>query len=511
MIEKYFINLPLSHSSVTVNGMIIENEIPGFRVSSVEGRENISASIDEIEVGYNDGNIYRKKKDKPKDIMVYFNLVCSTMEFYNESIVKINSYFHNGESKIIFNDDPDFYYIGTTSDITYTKINASGTEYRACQGVITLRLNKPYKYSVNAYEINAKNATDGQTVTIQYRGTKKAYPVIETTFTSDSGYVAFINEEGKILQFGSPDEVDGHKYKASENMCSVNTFTSAYNDTVGINAMHPNHVSAGTLNLSDNRLYLNTLTNNKESKWNYGMRTFTLPADSNGHKGAKNFYCYMNHWFETGLVGQTGEQSIAFLDANNNVICGYNIFKSDMVGNTACFEFWANNKCIKSMQFIPSAYDYHNPFNEGRGHNDIRKEGSKITFYWWGSYPSYDIPELADSECVKIQVAFSQYGKRNLGGQYVTRNYLRSLDFTKMHVDKYSDDPNKFANGDKLIIDCEKGTVTHKGLNKPGLGSIGNEWEEFYLKQGSNTIKCVNSSWSTTKPKFKISYKEAYL
>lgn len=75
------------------------------------------------------------------------------------------------------------------------------------------------------------------------------------------------------------------------------------------------------------------------------MRTLTLPADSEGVAGAKNFYCYLNYWFETGLMGQTAEQSIAFLTADNKVICGYSLYKADMSGNTATLGFGRMGRC----------------------------------------------------------------------------------------------------------------------------------------------------------------------
>ena len=58
----------------------------------------------------------------------------------------------------------------------------------------------------------------------------------------------------------------------------------------------------------------------------------------------RTFYCYTQHWFETGLMGQTGAQTIAFLTGENEVICSMSINKSDTVGNTAHVDWFAPRK-----------------------------------------------------------------------------------------------------------------------------------------------------------------------
>ena len=79
-----------------------------------------------------------------------------------------------------------------------------------------------------------------------------------------------------------------------------------------------------------------------------------------------------------------------------------------------------------------------------------------------------------------------------------------------MKVSKWKDVPNKFKNKDVVKLDCNSGDIYHKGKINNSLGAIGNDWESFYLKPGINQIKCLNSSWVTNKPDFKIKYREVY-
>lgn len=414
------------------------------------------------------------------------------------------------ELKVCFRDEPDKYIKCTVSGLEFEELNTSGMNVYSCEGKIKLRLSQPYRYAV--YEKTAiPSLDDNTTFLIDYKGTQKTYPVFEIINNSDNGYVAFVNDNGNLIQAGNPDEIDKKNYEASEELITVNKIMTLPDTGDKINYLHPHYITGGSMHYTSESLKIKGLpTNRVDGKWYSALRTIEIPADSNGYKGCVNFYCYINHWIETGLMGQTGEISIMFLDKSNKVVCGYNIFKNDMSGNTAVFEMWANNKCVRSIAYTPSFSDYQNPFNFGRGHSDIRKEGGKITFYWWGEYPSYNFPELANVEIKKIQFSFAQYGTRNLTDQYITRMYLRQFSFSKMKVSKWKDVPNKFKNKDVVKLDCNSGDIYHKGKINNSLGAIGNDWENFYLKPGLNQIKCLNSSWVTNKPDFKIKYREVY-
>lgn len=645
---------------------VLERELPGFKVSSVDGRENLAVDIDELEIGYTDGSKYNKKKDATRDITINFALTSDSQNGYNQLVNKLKSLLYTQESKYVFRDESEVYYIGTVSDMTMNKINSAGTNYISGTGTINIHCCNPYKYGTTTKSVKSQDVDGSQEFIIDYEGTKKSFPSIEAKFSADNGYVAYTNDRGNVLQFGNVDEVDGENYEKSEkyvdlskiytgassennlidgsanaervigtfpssgsvtgklyfsslpltsttyvvsfdakstvngdvmrcyfassksseqNCTSVTTsqgwtnttgtpvtygeakitlttewtrywvvytkpagdttvkritigslyagegtgkvsiraakceqgstataWSPSYNDVNRNNYMHPHYAVGGRIQYANNIMRIKQLSPSaNSSKWNCAVMTYNLPADAGGStEGAQNFYCYMNHWFETGLMGQTGEQSIAFLDANNHLICGYNIFKTDSTGNRANVEFWADGKPIKNIAFTPSYSDYDNPYNQGRGHNDIRKEGGKITFYWWGSYPSYTFPSLANSKCTKIQISFSQYGSRGLGNNYITRNYIRKIDFTKMNVKMWRDDPNKFSKDDYLLIDTSNAQITHKGLNQPDLGVIGNQWEDFYLAPGKNQIKCNYSKWAQT-PEFELTYREVFL
>ena len=308
------------------------------------------------------------------------------------------------------------------------------------------------------------------------------------------------------------EETDWENYKQNEKLVRLSDL-SALPDDPGTNYMHPNHVMGGSLVTETIGgkpcLRLRSTGAVSAGKWIGAMKTLTVPADSEGHAGAKNFYCYLNHWFETGLMGQTAEQSVAFLTGDNKVICGYSLFKSDMTGNTACLEFWLNGKIVRSISFAPSSSDNANPFNNGRGHNDIRKEGDKVTFYWFGNYPSYRSSAIRNMECKKIQVAFTQFDSRGLGNKYVTRNYLRSLEFQKMGVEKWRDVPNRYQEGDVVSIDGEAARVYVNGMANMGDEMIGTKY--FHVPPGETKVQFYYSGFCNPAPVVTARIKEAFL
>lgn len=254
---------------------------------------------------------------------------------------------------------------------------------------------------------------------------------------------------------------------------------------------------------------------------NGGLRTVILPADSNGDKsGCKNFYAYFHILFYAGLMGQTGEMCINFLTEDNKLICGVNWYKTDMSGNTGRYELVCYNpnkkdtdhqagKVLREYGYTTSHLHTQNPWYWDWGHCDIRKEGSKLTFFYWGGYPSFTVPEIEDMKCTKIQIAIKQWGTRS-GSRYLTYNGINNFWFQKLRVDKWRDVPNKFARTSRVIADCKEASVTMNGLPKPELGALGNDWETFCLKPGVNQVQCLCSSWAK-KPTFRMKYREVFL
>ena len=122
---------------------------------------------------------------------------------------------------------------------------------------------------------------------------------------------------------------------------------------------------------------------------------------------------------------------INFLTEDNKLICGVNWYKIDMSGNTGHYELVCYNankkdtdlqaagKVLKSIATRLAIYTRKTPGIGIGDIADIRKEGSKLTFFYWGGYPSFTVPEIEDMKCTKIQIAIKQWGTRS-GSRYLT-------------------------------------------------------------------------------------------
>lgn len=377
------------------------------------------------------------------------------------------------------------------------------------EGTITWLIPDGVAYSTAEFDFYGVQQNGYQTITIQNNGTEWADVDYEITHKRENGFIGLVSQYG-VIQLGKEEEADGENYKASENLFDG---YSLFKDDHGTSYQNPENTTQGTLEVKNVAGYNVMALRGGQSAsgyWNGGMKTLTIPVDSEGRRGAKNFYCYTQHWFETGLMGQTGAQTIAFLTGDNKVICSMSINKSDSVGNTARVEWFApGNTLIRREEFQPTAYE-GNPFNLKMGcHNDFLKEGEKLRIFWYGTYMERNIPEIKDMECEKIQVWIGQWGDRNLSNQYVTHNYLKSIRFRKDNVDKYKDVPNRYRAGDVVSIDGESTKVYVNGMPAKGDEITGTDY--FQVPPGTTEVQFCYSSFSSPPPQIKAKIREVYL
>lgn len=494
----------LPSEALQIDGEYIENLIDGYRTLYVTGRELLGSEISEREIDLVDGSEYTGKRDTTRSITVGYQLLCASPREFREKFNKLSGILNKEQAKLIFADEPDKYFIGTKSsvgDVEPGRLNVKSE--------FTFYCCDPRKYSAAEKSFTAHQESGYQTLTIVNGGTESVPVSYDITHNHENGFIGIASKYGAI-QLGKIEEADGEDYKASEILSEG---YSLFQDDHGTSYQNPENTTQGTLEVKNVAGYnVMALKGGQATSgyWNGGMRTLTIPVDSEGRRGAKNFYCYTQHWFETGLMGQTGAQTIAFLTGDNKVICAMSINKSDSAGNTARIEWFApGNTLIRREEFQPTAYE-GNPFNLKMGcHNDFLKEGEKLRIFWYGSYMERNIPEIKDMECEKIQIWIGQWGDRNLTNQYVTHNYLKSIRFRKDNVDKYQDVPNRYRAGDVVSIDGESTKVYVNGMVAKGDEITGTDY--FKVPPGITEVQFCYSSFSSPPPQIKAKIREVYL
>ena len=493
--------------AMSLDGAYIEDNIPGYRTLSVSGRESLSYDVTDTDrpVGM-DGKEYYGKSMPERNLVIKFQLTAgAAVEFMNRyrSLKK----FCSGENREIrFADEPNAHYLGTLIEV-----ESPDAGVLSVVSEMTFYCADPYLIADNITTVAAADENGILTANVNNDGSGQAYPTYRIVHASENGYLGIVHAGG-AFEMGNRDEADQEEYKRSEMLTLLSDIASLTDDH-GTNYMHPNHVMGGSLSVETisgrQCLKLNSTGTETSGMWCGGMKTLTIKADSNGDLGSQNFDVYLNDWFQSGLNGQTGEQSIAFLADDNVVICGYSIYKADMTGNTANLEFWANGKIIRSIAFMPTMWAEHNPFCGSSGHNMVRKEGEKLTFYWGGSYINYTVPAVKDMKCTKVQVAFTQYQGRGLGNAYLSYNSLRDFKFSKLNVDKWNDVPNRYPTGSEVGINTSDDSITINGLTSNDELVTGSVFAS--LPTGNTKIRFYTSPWCKQEPSVTVEYRKRWL
>lgn len=494
----------LPAEAVCFNGHWLDNEITGFRTLAVEGRELAEREVTISDSKYTDGATLLGSQIPKREITVIYQLIAGSNTEFREAYNKLNSLLKGEEKQLIFNDERDKYFVATKTD---NKDGDAGTN--RVVGEITFLCADPFKHAVTPKTFTAESVDGILTASIVNEGTVPVPITYNVTMNSDNGYIGIVGATG-AMQYGFKAEADGETYTVSENLATLTNLINAADDH-GTEAMHPysREGTAGTLGTitwwGTTGLKLSTIGSDTKL-WNGGMKTLTIPADSQGVSGSKNWYCYFKPFVHATLMGQTGVMTLSFLTADGTPICGYNWYKTDMSGNTGVCEIYVYDKdtksdgtkndyikVLKNWTYECNHLQSQNPWFFDWCHCDILKSGSKIRFFYGGKYYWFDVSQIKSMECAKIQFSVKDY-KGRTGNKAMGHMGLIGLCFRKDNVEKWRDVPNRYSSGDEVEINGEEGKIYVNGMPKMGDEVTGTTY--FKAEPGTNTVEFYNSDWA---------------
>lgn len=578
-VESYVQGLAKPKCACTFNGRYLEDVVPGYRTSYVEGRDSYEADLEELTSKRIHGARYRSMKERTRDLRIHFNLHANNEENYQKRCNAIRGFLlQNRQVKIIFNDESDVYYIGSAKSLQFSKfVNAYNSN---C--TMTIHCATPFKYSVQTYvvEPSMDPATDGgtdyTTFVVDYDGTWRSYPTFVTNFfysetpddnSGDCGYVAFVNQNRKILQFGNPKETStGEEVGEDVTTPTSKTISEALiNQTFNngsknygwtVNGSNVKYVTGGgkDVKLGSAGVSNKNFGNSTVMKpTNYGSidgyhyhgpyLTKVIPNDSTGsgnnnNPGAIDWTVQVTHVLAADTNKSNCNKSRGAFEIcihnGTKIIAAVSIMKNhaSTEGNVW---FVVDGKNVGSMTVDLS----HNSTAYGFGKNanrttSITKKGSSFTFNIAGTKKTFKVESMKNVKATICQMAFHvREGAGSKNRPPIKDNVVYSFKFTKNNIVKTIDtqadasQDNTFNTNDKLTVDCEdayvylgkqvtpyeEGGETPVGEHAPELGALGNDWETFYLEPGINQIRVSYSEWVTAahQPQFIMKYKKVYI
>lgn len=223
----------LPAEAVSINGIYIEDEISGYRTLYTSGRESLEKEFESYDDTVASGSLTKYTRFPARTITVGFQLLTSSPENFREAFNRLNEILNTEDAEIIFNDEQDKFFTGSpimNADIEPGLMSVKGEYQIYCAD--------PFKYSVDWHSPDPVIAEDPetglyQTFNIEYEGTYPAYPRYVAKFYDPDGetdednaefdqtdmtgklggvgackFVAFMDDENHVLQFGNPDIED---------------------------------------------------------------------------------------------------------------------------------------------------------------------------------------------------------------------------------------------------------------------------------------------------------------
>lgn len=529
-----------------INGQYIEDILEGYTTVITSGREGLPAELNTYSVGSADGTKVKSSYFPARNIEVEFVLQGNSMEDLRAKLTKLNNILSIEEADVIFNDEADKFYTG------YPLMQDSFEDYKnAAKGKWTLYCAYPFKRSVGVRTLTSRDEAgvvvgdSSATFTFDYPGSYPARPLLRATFASrkqngdynedgDCGFVAFLDANENIIQLGNPDVVDVDQYAKNA--------TLANSEFSSLTAWTPTNVSTGQIT---------------DTHWNRGRgqtQQYAKPTGTASLKrtvaGAVDYEFDIVHRLCVSAAGQTG--TFEALTKNDGVIvAGFRIKKTGN-GTTGIVEYILNNKVVGTDSIDLSYYNYHFGYcnrtavyttqtyyvtvtkkvkkkkkkvkqkrtrtvqsgwnyTQSNLNSGWTKDGGVVTFSV-GNLPDRTFKD-SDIELVAgVDIEF------NFSGAFHT-NALHSCSMIAKAGVPFAEIPNVFTAGDVVEADCNDANVTLyragslDGHLEPRYGALGNDWEDFVIKPGQNTIRAVWSEWVNTdyKPLIEILFNEVYL
>lgn len=483
-----------------INGSYLENIVSGFKTLYVKGREPLDLELINISLPTRDGDIFRSRRVNARELQILFSLEAATPAAYTAAYNKLKAELYKVKNaQLIFDDEPTCYFIGS-----FDNLDIEYTAGQPAQGTIVISCADPFKYAT----VESVASASGGEISINYAGTYPAHPVMTAqSELHDCGFYSFEDEDGHLIQIGNPEEEDQEEEPTEHVVASIDA-------NFGTN-FYPSYAP-----------YDSSVWHRDWARLLYGYETesqgfqasqayiYALPGYPGGDPdkffggtlganidASPNFLCSFLHWFEPS-GNQGGGFDLYINNSGGGNIAGVCIRRNK--GSDIKAYLIVKGNVVKTMSYSLAS----NPFGALWRTETISKSLGTVSFNVGGTTFSVTDPDLADHSYDAQNVSFIIY-KQPGADQIGANNALKNIQF-RGYSNTWVDVENVIPRGGLVEIDTGSGEISVNDDLQPNLGSIYNDFEDFKLSPGENTITCSSSGW-VDDAAYAIRYREVYL
>ncbi|RNE24840.1 hypothetical protein FAM6161_02936 [Lacticaseibacillus paracasei] len=364
------------------------------------------------------------------------------------------------------------------------------------------------------------------TITVNNGGTYPVEPVITATMHADNGLIAFINNQGGVLQFGNPEEADGVERQRSE-VARYEGFDkepagAAYN-TGKTNSNYyyikaQKNVMEGSVKYADDDgsavepVFLPTNSYYWEGPSLHLKTTNASNGSNTGSFIAKWRYKFNSNVSALGAIEMTldNDTGVAYqVIIRSNYAGKDDIDVQVFAGSTLVFQQTLNRSVFANGRYYEAKLTkLGNTLNLQLA--GIVQGGIKPSEVITRNPPLIMPPIMLTSDEASLPITgatlwfqrFENYPYPDMG--------VYDMDIEWLNVDYWTDLSNRFSAGDVATIDVANRQILVNGVINADLQLIDNDWKKFRLLPGDTQILTQRSSWAQPY-EVEVAFKEAFL
>ena len=407
-------------------------------------------------------------------------------------------------------------------------------DYYKYRGLATAPSSNPKDYHwsytpgyYNAITYNPSESNVADVVAIKNNGTYRTYPKFSFTMNGENGLVGLIHQNGSILQFGNPEDVDGTIPTRQEFGLRENFYGSTLNPNIKVNqdfkSVYPNmnsnpstpNLFQGSWNMTEDidSATPQFATAPTQEVWHGPSMVLPIQAPSDNNR-AGNFRTHVRFNFDNRSKRARGRTEVSVMDTSGMYVMGAVIRDSDNTSDSFVFEAWYKNTLVKSQTITKKA------FNKTFFELVLYRTGKELLWKLtqikslnatntvnddkviWVSW-NLDEPEISLINTVGV------WQMRHQNNQHVLMS-VTDVQARWSGTSYYQDIKNQFQDGDIVEVDVASRSLFVNGSVNNTLNVVGNEWETFVCEPGETIIQPVYSSWANI-PEVSGEIREAFL